>query len=255
MHPRLRTSFWNRHIRTRWRLLRKLGPAHLLTPADRKKCNICGYSGQFIPFAADNPVYPKTLQCPRCKSSNRHRLIIFFLERHLPRIFSEGMHVLHFAPELSLGGIFRAIPTLRYETADWAAKGVDHLFDLQKESLAANSFDVVLANHILEHIPDDMAALRNILHMLKPGGLAIVTVPVRVDSEETDDDPTVVDPAERQLRFGASDHLRFYGRDLVKRIEQAGFVASTWEPSPGVDIDCFAMDGETLFLGVKGKEA
>lgn len=92
-----------------------------------------------------------------------------------------------------------------------------------------------------------MPRLRTIFRLVKPGGLVIFTVPLRTDSDVSDDDPTVVDPDERVRRYGQDDHLHLYGRDLRERIAQAGFDASIWQPPA----DRFTMSGEPIFLGRK----
>jgi ubiquinone/menaquinone biosynthesis C-methylase UbiE len=84
------------------------------------------------------------------------------------------------------------------------------------------SFDAVLCNHVLEHVPDDRKALGEIFRVLKPGGWAILMVPLS-SRAETDEDPTVVDPKERERRFGQDDHVRLYGQDYQARLEAAGF--------------------------------
>ena len=122
--------------------------------------------------------------------------------------------MLHFAPELSLGALLRGWPSLRYETADLAARGVTHNFDLVRTALD-QTYDLIIANHILEHIPDDGAAMSNIARMLKPGGSAIVTVPL--GGKTTFEDWSITDPAARAQHFGADDHVRLYGLDIVGR--------------------------------------
>jgi SAM-dependent methyltransferase len=237
-------SFWDRHISGRMRLMRKAGLREVLSPREIHECNICGYKGAFSPIDFDKR------QCPACKSANCHRAIFWFLQNEMPDVFDKKMSFLHFAPEFSLGRVLKTLPNLGYETADIAAKGVDHHFDLQTFDGPLGPFDTVMANHVLEHIPDDRASLRNIFRMVAPGGLAIFTVPSR-DSDISDDDPSVVDPAERTRRYGQADHLRLYGRDLKDRIAAAGFIASIWQPPPNAPAQRFTMEGELIFLGRK----
>jgi ubiquinone/menaquinone biosynthesis C-methylase UbiE len=85
------------------------------------------------------------------------------------------------------------------------------------------SFDAIFCNHVLEHVPDDRLALREIRRVLRPGGWASLLVP-DVDRPVTDEDPTVTDPHERLRRFGQRDHVRRYGYDYVDRLREAGFV-------------------------------
>jgi hypothetical protein len=241
-HPRARFDLWSEAVGTRMRAWRAVKKGFRLAEGDPGRCNICTYDGPLL----DKPPY---LQCPRCKSSNRHRLIRWALLNDSPLLNAPGARVLHFAPELSLGAMFRAWPSLRYETADLCAKGVTHNFDLVKSALD-QTFDLIVANHILEHIPDDQAAMRNIARMLKPGGAAIVTVPL--GGETTFEDASITDPAERARCFGADDHVRMYGLDIVDRLRAAGLRARAWTlPDDHPDVRRWAMGGETLFLCAK----
>lgn len=86
-----------------------------------------------------------------------------------------------------------------------------------------SSFDVILCSHVLEHVADDGKAMRELFRVLKPGGWAVLLVPVDSRREETFEDPTVVAPTERERLFGQADHVRLYGRDFPSRLEKAGF--------------------------------
>jgi len=83
------------------------------------------------------------------------------------------------------------------------------------------SFDWVYCSHVLEHVPEDRRALSELLRVLKPGGQAVILVPLK--GESTDEDPTVTDPMRREERFGQFDHVRQYGLDFVDRLQEAGF--------------------------------
>jgi len=89
--------------------------------------------------------------------------------------------------------------------------------------LASNSYDVILCNHVLEHVSEDRRALRKIFRVLKPGGWTILQVPICTTLAETLEDPTITTPAQRLRAYGQSDHVRLYGRDYPTRIMQAGF--------------------------------
>jgi SAM-dependent methyltransferase len=127
--------------------------------------------------------------------------------------------VIHFAPEAPIERRLRA-ELDDYVTAD-LEPGADLQLDLQALDLPGASFDVVLCVHVLEHVPDDAAALRELHRILKPGGWGVIQVPIL--RETTDEDPSLTDPAERLRRFGQEDHVRIYGRDFAGRLEAAGF--------------------------------
>jgi SAM-dependent methyltransferase len=126
------------------------------------------------------------------------------------------------APEAALRRLLEPYAG-QYLTADLDAAGVDMCFDLTSAPLPDDSFDVIVCNHVLEHIPDDRAALREIRRMLAPDGWALLMTPIVVES--TSEDLTLTDPQERLRRFGQKDHVRRYGWDYVDRIQDAGLVA------------------------------
>ena len=84
-----------------------------------------------------------------------------------------------------------------------------------------DSFDAIYCSHVLEHVPDDAKAMSELYRVLKPGGWAILAVPIRGDT--TFEDPTTTEPEERERLFGQSDHVRYYGKDFKDRLEAAGF--------------------------------
>jgi ubiquinone/menaquinone biosynthesis C-methylase UbiE len=89
-----------------------------------------------------------------------------------------------------------------------------------------NEFDVVICNHVLEHVPDDRKAIREIFRILKHGGFAILQVPTAYAMDVTHEDPTITDPREREKHFRQKDHYRLYGKDYLDRIREAGFITA-----------------------------
>jgi ubiquinone/menaquinone biosynthesis C-methylase UbiE len=95
--------------------------------------------------------------------------------------------------------------------------------DITAIQMADHTFDAIYCSHVLEHVPDDRRAMREFCRVLKPGGWAILLVPIT--AQKTFEDPTVVDPAERLRLFGQEDHVRRYGPDYIDRLTAAGFEA------------------------------
>ena len=85
------------------------------------------------------------------------------------------------------------------------------------------SFDLVICNHVLEHIDDDIKALNEIFRVLKSGGVAILQVPINFKRNETFEDQSIISKKDREKYFGQYDHVREYGLDFKKRVEKAGF--------------------------------
>ena len=185
------------------------------------ECPVCGKTfSKFMPYGY-NKVRDGVL-CPNCFSLERHRLMWLFLKNETG-FFIEKLKVLHIAPEQCFHKKFRAMPNLYYITADLESPLADVKLDVQKMPFDNSTFDVVICNHVLEHVEDDHKALSEIYRVLKPGGYSIMQVPFNSSMEKTLEDPSVNDPAERERLFRQKDHLRLYGLDYTARVQQAGF--------------------------------
>jgi hypothetical protein len=155
--------------------------------------------------------------CPRCRSHPRHRAIALLLARgELP-----GSRLLHFAPEALLDPVFARLPGLERVTADLYVSA-DLRLDITDMDLPDSSFDLIFCSHVLEHVPDDRAAMRELRRVLSDGGLALVLVPYR-PAVTTYEDPSIISPLDRMVAFGQQDHVRIYGSDLADRLREAGF--------------------------------
>jgi ubiquinone/menaquinone biosynthesis C-methylase UbiE len=114
-------------------------------------------------------------------------------------------------------------PSIDYRSADISSPLAMDKVDIAKFKYEDNSFDVIICCHVLEHVPDDRKAMSELYRVLKPGGWAILQVPISLSLEKTYEDPTVATPKERERAFGQCDHFRIYGRDYIDRLESAGF--------------------------------
>jgi hypothetical protein len=197
--------------RRRWRLLRLRG--------DAVECPCCG--GRFASFMPGRD--PNNPICPRCGAQARHRALWLYLHERTALLDGEGLRVLHFAPERALGERLATAPGIRYTSADLDAPDAMEHFDITDIPHPDGSFDAILCIHVLEHVEDDRAAMRELCRVLAPEGFAIVLVPLDLERSETYEDPTITDPAERERAFWQSDHLRLYGSDFPDRLREAGF--------------------------------
>lgn len=207
---------------------------------------------KFLPYgrmhSRQNALSPDSL------SLERHRLMWLYLQRKT-NFFSAPLTVLHIAPEYCFIKRFKKLPNLKYTTGDLESPWADVKMDINAMPFADNSFDVVFCNHVLEHIPDDIHAMREILRVMKPGGWSILQVPQNYAMEKTDEDLTLTDPRERERRFLQSDHFRLYGRDYADRLRTAGFEVEenflVKELAPG-EMERFAiLPDEVLYIGRK----
>jgi len=130
--------------------------------------------------------------------------------------------MLHFAPERCFADRLRSAPNVDWLSADLLDPSAMLKVDITRIQLPDESFDAIYCSHVLEHVPDDGTAMRELARVLKPSGWAIVQVPIA--SPTTYEDPTITDPAERERVFGQWDHVRTYGHDVEQRLSAAGFV-------------------------------
>lgn len=122
-----------------------------------------------------------------------------------------------------MAAFFRARSNINYVTTDLTMPTVSVRMDITDLWFKANTFDWILCSHVLEHIPDDRAAIRELRRVLKPGGVAVILVPLRTGLAKTWEDASITSPQERLLVFGQSDHVRNCGQDYRERIAAEGF--------------------------------
>jgi SAM-dependent methyltransferase len=168
--------------------------------------------------------------CPKCGAFGRHRVDWLFIRDQvgLPRNDSK-LRLLHVAPEHALEQRLAEHPNVIYLSADLESATAMERMDVTDIRHEDNSFGAIICNHVLEHVPDDRKAMRELYRVLEPGGWALLQTPMDRDHERTLEDPSVTDPAERVRLFGQHDHVRLYGRDYKDRLEEAGF-SVTVEP-------------------------
>ena len=162
--------------------------------------------------------------------------------------------LLHVAPEVALMRKFHKIYAAQpadYVTADLESPLADLHFDIQHIPLEDESFDAVICNHIMEHVEDDLQAMREILRILRKGGWGVILSPVDMQREETFEDDSITDEAERTRIFGQYDHRRIYGRDYAKRLEKAGFEVYECDYAnfiPAKEKVLYALTDELLYI-------
>ncbi len=204
-----------------------------------RSCPVCGYAGPFSPVRAK----PETW-CPSCDSRPRHRLMKLWLDA---TPIAPAARVLHFAAEPWLADAIRP-RVAEYVTADINDR-YDLVLDITAMDQPDGRWDLLIANHVLEHV-DDGAALAEIFRVLAPGGLAALMVPLVEGWPHTLELPDA-GPEERALRLTDPDHLRFYGRDFRDRLEAAGFEVSTFTATEPDVADHALQRGESVFLARK----
>lgn len=159
--------------------------------------------------------------CPICFSVERIRFTIIFLEEFLDIQNQNNLSILHVAPELILKNHLSSLPNKHYISTDLYEKNVDIQQSVTDIAHPNDSFDVIVCSHVLEHIPDDTQAMRELLRVLKPEGWALLLVPM--EKRLTYEDSSISSPEERLRVFGQEDHVRIYGYDFFDRLQNAGW--------------------------------
>ncbi len=191
------------------------------------------YRGNALEDPIDNRTYKKFLPygygsersnalSPGTLSLERHRALYLYLKEKTD-LFTRPVKMLHIAPERSLGNLFKNQPNIDYISADLLSPWAMVHFDAHAIPYPDNTFDVVIANHILEHVQDDIRVMAEMYRVMKPGGFGVFQVPLFENIPVTDQDPFMRDEAEQNRRFGQKDHVRKYGIDYLERLKSVGF--------------------------------
>lgn len=228
-----------RGIQRRIRMVRHRG--------DTVLCPLCGRRFRRFMDAWNRP----NAICWRCGSHERHRALWLFLDQH-PGLLEEPTSLLHFAPEWALRRRFSAVPGLRYVTADLHDPDVDLQLDITKLDLPDASYQAVVCSHVLEHVNDDRAAMRELRRVLVPGGWCLIMVPLDIARTETFEDASIVSPQERERAFWQHDHVRLYAPDIGDRLAEAGFAVDCIVPRDAFGDElmrrCRLLEGDYIWL-------
>ena len=182
----------------------------------------------FLPYGygkqRNNVLSPSTL------SLERHRLLWLYLQNETDFFLGDTetssvqrKKVLHFAPEQCFLKRFRKLENLDYTTTDLLSPIADVKADICNLPFKDNSYDIILCNHVLEHIPDDNKAMQELYRVMKPGGYGVFQIPQDLTRVETFEDHAITDKKERAKIFGQYDHVRVYGQDYFDKLKHIGF--------------------------------
>ena len=243
-------------MRTPYRYVRGLSPVYrrlrravagVRYAGDAVRCPVCdrGFS-RWLGGRANG-------MCPYCWSSCRHRILALHLDAHLAARRGAATDVLLFAPDWGMANWLSRRPDVRLQTTDLSAPDVDFHCDItDMRAVPDGSFDLVLCSHVLEHVPDDRRAMRELHRVTRPGGTCVIQVPYARGQAHTEgDDAGLADAAERRRRFGQFDHCRLYGRDLAERLAGPGFTvtAQTWPATARpAESRRYGLWNDTMFL-------
>jgi SAM-dependent methyltransferase len=219
---------------------------------DAVECPVCGsHFRRFLPYGVKSR---SNVLCPTCLSLERHRLIWLYLEKQSD-FLTQPRKLMHVAPEQCFLNRFRQLKHINYLTADLESPLADYHFDLHEIPFGDDSFDMILCNHVLEHVTDDRRVVSEFLRVLRKGGFAILQVPLEPARETTYEDASITEPREREKAFGQKDHVRVYGRDYPERLRASGFLVEerlVTEFFAPEQVERYRLaPGETLYIASK----
>ena len=192
--------------------------------------------------------------CPWCGSHVRHRALWLYIERRTD-LLTKPARLLHLAPEHVLAERLRAHPHIDYLSADLDQPAMEN-WDLTDVPHPGDSFDAIVCSHVLEHVPDDRAAMRELRRILRPDGWAIVQVPIDYERAETLEDPAIQSPEDRERAYWQADHMRLYANDFPDRLRSEGLdvtVDGYLRTLPQEEIDRFGLISlEDIYVCRKG---
>ncbi len=210
------------------------------------QCPICQYRCRDWAYSGVDAEVNKELEiigagrrkniCVGCGCNDRERLVYVFLRERIPTSTWTQLNILHIAPEWNLSQWIAKQQTKTYVQGDRHMAGYQYDDSVQNMDITAlpfpeGQFDWIICNHVLEHIQEDSIAMRELHRVLKPGGSAILQVPISRKIDKTYEDRTIQSSEEREKHFGQNDHVRVYGNDYPKRLESAGFEVEEFTPT------------------------
>jgi len=236
-------------------------------PFGQRHCVLCGHDvWLFMPYRGGSKVAPSLMRsldavgsdadnfgCPRCFGHDRERHLLMYLQAAGLLADMHGKMIVHFAPEKRLWRKIAATNPARYVRCDLYPTSPDITrVDMLAMDFESGSVDLMIANHVLEHVADDRQALAEIRRVLKVGGHAVLQTPYARKLHHTWEDPGIADGAARLQAYGQADHVRLYGRDIFDRFTAAGFescVRQHAELLPDIDAYKFGVNrAEPFFL-------
>ncbi len=222
-------------------------------------CSFCNESFRiFLPNGHKNPIleekkivgggYRKNAKCPNCDSIDRERSVHLFLEKN--ELIKKESIILHVAPEKNLQKYVQK-KTNQYVSIDLNSPFASIRMDIVDLKFDNEYFTGIICNHVLEHIPNDIKAIKELYRVLKPECWAILQVPYSPILEYTYEDSSITKPSERLLHYGQSDHLRIYGNDFIEKLVSVGFKVKT-QKIDSKTIDKYSLiPQEVIFYALK----
>ncbi len=186
---------------------------------NKRFCPVCGKTSRIFRKAGTVP--RKEAKCINCYALERHRFVWLYFTKETDLFNGGQKKILHVAPEPCFESRLKESLGDNYITADLLNPHAMVKMDITDIQYPDEYFDVIYCSHVLEHVHNDMQAIREFYRVLKNNGWAILLVPITADV--TYEDPSIIKPQDRKKTFGQEDHVRRYGPDFVDRLRKGGF--------------------------------
>ena len=174
----------------------------------------------FLPYGYNSP--RQNALCPGTLSLERHRLLWLYLKKKT-KLLEKKISVLHVAPEMVFIKKFKKITNWNYVSVDLNSPLADLKANIYNLPFKENYFDLILCNHVLEHIEDDYKALNELYRVIKNKGILIAQIPIDKNLKKTFENKEIINRRDRNKYFGQYDHVRVYGLDFYDRLSNSGF--------------------------------
>ena len=174
----------------------------------------------FLPYGYNSP--RQNALCPGTLSLERHRLLWLYLKKKT-KLLEKKISVLHVAPEMVFIKKFKKITNWNYVSVDLNSPLADLKANIYNLPFKENYFDLILCNHVLEHIEDDYKALNELYRVIKNKGILIAQIPIDKNLKKTFENKEIINRRDRNKFFGQYDHVRVYGLDFYDRLSNSGF--------------------------------
>ena len=232
---------------------------------NKYQCPICHYKskdlypiGKDVEVLKEKQVVGAGLRnggCYKCNSTDRERLIFTYLTKKLNIFENKNLKILHLAPEKNISSALIKKGFNNYICGDLFTEGYQYPDYVQNMNVLNipfedNYFNLIICCHLLEHIPNDTDAMKELYRVLNSNGEAILQVPISKNSDTTFEDFSVTDSKERVAVFGQFDHLRIYGKDYSDRLNSVGFKVERINISKEFPNNGLVLD-EDIFIGKK----
>ena len=211
MYEKLKKIIPKTVIKNNEKLLRNL--VSIFYIGNKYQCNICSFKmSHFIKLKNNNKL------CPKCGSLGRTRKLWSLIENNI-----DGKTILHFSPSPSIKAKIELINNINYVTTDYAGEfKASKKLNIESIDEPNDTYDLVICYHILEHIENDIKAMKELIRIIKPNGKCLIQTPFKTGNIYENNE--IKTEEERLLHFGQKDHLRIYSVEgLRNRLERVGF--------------------------------